>query len=307
VTIAMKTSFLSEISAKSIGLGPRQIRVIASTETVDRVGDIVVMGGADLTAFRKNPIVLASHDYHQPIGTAKVEVKGGVLEAVITFAPSGVSKAADEWCGLAKNGVVNAVSIGFNPRKAEPIRGGGTKFTEWELLEISLVGIPANSSALVVERSHEKAGRVLSGSNKAKLTEAHEHVCAAVDALGEVLGAGADDNDGEDGDEEKRMTPEDIAWRRRANEAEHLALIYAAEEVKDRGDASMSERNRGNLSSEEYWRRRAEETQEVAKRIKREQEVLEYEEAQKNAFAHRQNPISTLLRGGVREVTVKMH
>jgi hypothetical protein len=34
---------------------------------------------------------------------------------------------------------------------------------------------------------------------------------------------------------------------------------------------------------------------------------LEHKEAQKNAFAHRQNPISTLLRGGVREVMAKMH
>src|SRR3984885_5980701 len=76
------------------------------------------------------------------------------LEAVINFAPKGVSEIADETCALAKAGVLNAVSIGFRPLKSEPLRTGGQKFTKWELLELSIVSVPANPSALVVQRAH---------------------------------------------------------------------------------------------------------------------------------------------------------
>ena len=140
---------------KTAGLGPREIRVVASTPTQDRVGDILEPGGCKLDSYRKNPIVLADHDPSTPVGTARPVVVGDRLEATITFAPAGISAKADEYCGLYKAGVMSAVSVGFNPIKSEPIRGtGGTRFTAWELFEISCVAVPANTEALVVQRSH---------------------------------------------------------------------------------------------------------------------------------------------------------
>jgi phage head maturation protease len=60
---------------------------------------------------------------------------------------------ADEYCALAKSGVIKAVSVGFIPIVREPLRDGSFRFTKWELLELSLVSVPANPNALVIERS----------------------------------------------------------------------------------------------------------------------------------------------------------
>jgi HK97 family phage prohead protease len=137
-------------------LSDREIRVVASDPTPDRVGDIMVSSGCRLGSFKNNPIVLANHNPDKPIGSAEVSVKNSRVEALITFAPPKLSATADEFCGLAKAGVLRAVSVGFNPIEAEPIKGGGVRYTEWELLELSVVTVPANPNALVLERSYTR-------------------------------------------------------------------------------------------------------------------------------------------------------
>lgn len=134
-------------------LGERQIRVIASDATPDRVKDVMSPNGCKLDNYNKNPIVLADHDPSKPIGRSTVQIKNGRVEAVIDFAPAGISAKADEYCGLAKAGMLNAVSVGFNPISEEPIKGGGYLYKEWELMELSVVAVPANPSALIVGRS----------------------------------------------------------------------------------------------------------------------------------------------------------
>lgn len=140
---------------KSASLGERQIRVIASDPTPDRAGDIMVPSGCDLASYRRNPVVLANHDPGKPLGTADVQVKSNRVEALITFAPAKASQTADEFCALAKAGVLSAVSVGFNPIDSEPIGGAGRRYNEWELLELSVVSVPANPNAVVLERSWE--------------------------------------------------------------------------------------------------------------------------------------------------------
>ena len=142
---------------KDAALTDREICVIASDPTPDRVGDIMVPSGCRLERFNENPIVLANHDPTKPIGTARATIKNNRVEALITFAPPRISQVADEFCGLAKAGVLNAVSVGFNPVDCDPIRGGGVQYNEWELFELSIVTIPANPNALVIERSFSGA------------------------------------------------------------------------------------------------------------------------------------------------------
>jgi HK97 family phage prohead protease len=117
-----------------------------------------------LDDFRRNPIMLAQHKGDQPIGSwPSIEVKNGRLEALGEFAPEGVSALADEYCRLAEAGIVRAVSVGFMPISYEPLRGGGLRFTKWDLVELSLVSVPANPNALVIERGwggQREPGRV---------------------------------------------------------------------------------------------------------------------------------------------------
>jgi HK97 family phage prohead protease len=147
----------ASIVAKDSSLGPRQIRIVASDGTPDRVGDVMVAAGCDYSAYRSNPIVLAQHDPDAPIGVARVQINGGQLEALIDFAPAGVSAKADEYCGLAKAGIINAASVGFEPIEREPIKSGGWRYVKWSLLEISLVSVPANPNAVTIARSHPAA------------------------------------------------------------------------------------------------------------------------------------------------------
>jgi hypothetical protein len=49
--------------------------------------------------------------------------------------------------------MINAVSVGFISLAREPLREGGWRFTQWELLQLSIVSVPANPNALVIERS----------------------------------------------------------------------------------------------------------------------------------------------------------
>jgi HK97 family phage prohead protease len=118
-------------------------------------GDILEPGGCQLDAFRRNPIMLAQHSPDQPIGIwPSIQIKNGRLEALGEFAPEGVSELADEYCALAKSGVIKAVSVGFIPIAYEPLREGGRRYTSWELIELSLVSVPANPNALVIECSY---------------------------------------------------------------------------------------------------------------------------------------------------------
>ncbi len=144
--------FLSGVVVDS-ALGDRQIRAVASTAKKDRQGDIVEPHGCVLDNWKANPVVLLQHDPNVPVGTGRVEIVNNRVEVVITFADPGISAKADEVCGLAKNGIVRGVSIGFQSIASEPLPDGGLRFTKWDLLEISMVSVPANAEALIIERS----------------------------------------------------------------------------------------------------------------------------------------------------------
>ena len=136
-------------------LGERQIMVVASDPTIDRTKDVMRPEGCVLDNYRENNIVLASHDPTQPIGNATVTIRNGRVEALIDFAEKGLSAKADEWCGLAKAGVIRAVSVGFDPIEYKPNKAGGYDYDKWELMELSLVSVPANPSARIIARSIE--------------------------------------------------------------------------------------------------------------------------------------------------------
>jgi uncharacterized protein len=139
---------------KFLGVGERELRVTASDATPDRMGDILEPAGCILDDYRRNPIVLAQHDGTQPIARcASISKDTFAVSALIKFPPAGVSALSDEYLALAKAGVLGAVSVGFLPVSRKPLPGGGWRFTEWELLELSVVSVPANPSALITERS----------------------------------------------------------------------------------------------------------------------------------------------------------
>src|SRR5882724_11100328 len=100
----------------------RQVKVICSTAGVDRMGDIIVQEGLDLTAYRKNPVVLWGHDSDVPVAKAvEIGIEGGKLKATVQFPAEGVDSESDWVYGKIKAGIVNATSVGFSPEEFEPI------------------------------------------------------------------------------------------------------------------------------------------------------------------------------------------
>jgi HK97 family phage prohead protease/HK97 family phage major capsid protein len=130
---------------------------VLSDATVDSYGDIVEPSGWDLKRFKQNPIALFGHSSGFPIGKwADVRVEDGKLKGRLEMAKAGTSYRLDELRRLIEQGILRAVSVGFRPLKAEPLNPekpyAGQKYLKQELLEASLVSIPANPAALSVAR-----------------------------------------------------------------------------------------------------------------------------------------------------------
>jgi HK97 family phage prohead protease len=147
----------SELKAVADG----QYEFVASDESIDRMGDVIRINGWELANYKRNPIVLFQHQSSNPVGiSTKVWVEGKALMSRIKLAAEGTSPFIDTLRKLMAQGIVKAVSVGFVPTK-EPsyIRDvkndqiTGLEYIGQELLEISLVSVPANPQALSLAKS----------------------------------------------------------------------------------------------------------------------------------------------------------
>jgi phage head maturation protease len=200
-----------------------------NTAVKDRAGDVVIPAGARYDNYMKNPVIPYAHDYKAlPVAKAlDVRLEGAALVMRFQFPPAGTYEFADTVRRLWAGGFLNAVSIGFIPLTWVDNQGqsgkrdgetgawfmGGT-VTEWELLEVSIVPVPANQEALrriftveeaqavtpdavpVVEAVTEatpepvqKEGRVLSQKNRDLVTAAINQMGDASKALQDLLDA----------------------------------------------------------------------------------------------------------------------
>lgn len=131
---------------------------VLSDDTLDRYGDVIDAQGWDLRNFKKNPIALFGHSGSFPIGNwTNIRVEGNKLIATLKLASKGTSDRIDELINLVEQGILRAVSVGFRPLESEPIDPkkpyGGQLYTKQELLETSLVSVPANPAALALAKS----------------------------------------------------------------------------------------------------------------------------------------------------------
>lgn len=131
----------------------RTIKFLISTDSIDRDGDVLDPKGWQVDAYKKNPVVLWSHDYSSlPVAKAiSMETTKNGLAAVAEFPAKGVHPFADTVYELLKGGFLSAASVGFKPIEQEKAadREKGYNYSRQELLEFSVVPIPANPEALV--------------------------------------------------------------------------------------------------------------------------------------------------------------
>jgi HK97 family phage major capsid protein/HK97 family phage prohead protease len=146
----MKKKFYKTIQAYTKDIGEGIIEAIVSTEDIDRHGEKVKLDGIDLKNYKKNPVVLWAHDYSSlPIAkTVSLRKTAEGLVAKMEFAINEYPFARQVY-ELLKGKYLNAFSIGFMA-----FEGEGNTFTKTELLEYSVVAVPANANALA--KAHAK-------------------------------------------------------------------------------------------------------------------------------------------------------
>lgn len=138
--------------------------VVGSTSVVDRMDDIIDQAGWLLKDFKTNPVILWGHNQAEekpPIGKAlKVWIENkGKKNAKLMFKIQFdlQDSFAAEIFRKIKDGFLNAVSVGFLPEEWEELDPddwfGGLKYTKQQLLELSVVPVPANPQALLGLRS----------------------------------------------------------------------------------------------------------------------------------------------------------
>lgn len=148
----------------------------------DRDGELIESSAWQLEQYRKNPVLMLSHDYSAPpVGKClwiKSDANG--LKFKAKFANTERGK---EIYQLYKDGIMSGFSVGFSINKAtdhpsdEQYKSMNLKrvYHDVELLEISCVAIPACPDALIEQ---VKSGKI---KNK-ELKEEMDHVIQLVDS-----------------------------------------------------------------------------------------------------------------------------
>lgn len=221
-----KLKQLLQFKASTVDEDKFTIEGIFSTNTEDLHGDIVEQN-FDLKDFKKNPVILNSHDHFDAasvIGKAtKISVKEGKLQGKIKFAVE-ENPVAKVIFDLYKGGFLNAFSVGFMALEFDK----DFKILKSKLLEISAVSVPANPQALAkiaekginLEILYEKSNNSKNKSDEENNGEGNTPEGDGGEANGEKDneengGNGGGEDGGENKDKEKKLetkTNFDQSW-----------------------------------------------------------------------------------------------
>lgn len=137
----------------------RTLEFVITTGAVDRDGDIIEPEGWELDNFLANPVVLWSHSHWDPPVARAIEITQTAdgLTALAQFptrAELEIGPNEPFFPGtvynLLRQGYLSATSVGFMPLEwTFDEERGGVNFLSQELLEFSVVPVPANPEALI--------------------------------------------------------------------------------------------------------------------------------------------------------------
>lgn len=211
---------IDDVEIKTADDGAKRYVFTISTGTIDRDRDVIDVAGWYTDAFmRSGGPVLFGHGFDingtMPVGKAtKIWATQRGLKAEMVFIPN--DPFAERVQRAVDFGALRATSVGFRPlpgKAAWNEERGGIDFHEQELLEFSIVPVPANAEAVreksatvrtpraaeyvayvdTVDRALKlayalgKRGRVLSTANEDRIRAAYGHGEELCTALGEVL------------------------------------------------------------------------------------------------------------------------
>lgn len=169
---------VSPNAIKEINPGERSDVSWISTESPDRMGEVVLARGMNSSQFAKNPLVTIQHDYYAPpIGKSLWQKRAKDGDLIGVKAKTKYPPRPDDWpkdadgkeapwppdkvFSLVKADILLGKSIGFLPLKAhvpdtKEYKANGWEensvqrvFDEWLLLEYAVCFMPCNQDALV--------------------------------------------------------------------------------------------------------------------------------------------------------------
>jgi len=175
----------------------RTVELVISSGEIDRYGEIVdpkAFEPETVNAFMSNPVILAGHQHIGPSGEPtivghwlSIKREGSLTVGVAKLATTDL---AQTYWQLILDGALRACSIGFIVREWEmrEVGSGKTKmrvrvFTKIELVEISLVAVPANREALMKAAGFNQIG----GDENGGGGSTEEAAKALADAIAEQL------------------------------------------------------------------------------------------------------------------------
>lgn len=159
----------SVLDIRSIDEDARVIEGIATTPSMDRMGDILEPMGAE---YASEIPALWQHNHHEPVGHVRLgkATPAGipfVIRMTRTDEPGTLKDRLDEAWQSVKLKLVKAVSIGFRALEYALMEGGGIRFLKFEILELSLVTIPANADCTITSiKSIDSRQRAASGQSQ---------------------------------------------------------------------------------------------------------------------------------------------
>jgi len=140
---------------------PTDFTFTVTSSMLDANGNQVDIEGWDLTRYRENPVVFFNHLIDMPpIGqSTSLTVRGSRMIANIKLAPTPLG---DQIAMLIADGYIRGASVGFRPTNWEwrPAANGvpaGINSHQQILMEVSIVGIPANPEALRAAMDSDQA------------------------------------------------------------------------------------------------------------------------------------------------------
>ena len=150
-----------------------QIHFIMSASSIDRDGDTIDKTAYESATKIKKLPALFNHDPAKPFGYwSNLRVVGDTLKGTLQTATTNLGRMIKT---LIDDGVPLSSSIGFRG-KGSPNKKGGIHFKELELLECSVVSIPAHPRAVQVAKSHDLTEYVESQSSTDNITSESAHL-----------------------------------------------------------------------------------------------------------------------------------
>ena len=143
----------AQLQVKAVNPDQRTFAGLATTPDLDRQGHSVDPAGVTY----RNPLPLFYEHDRKPIGWATfgaATAAGIPFEATLATIdePGALRDRIDEAWQLVKNRLITSVSIGFRilGDAVKPLKGGGLRLLRTEVVELSLVTIPANPNAAIL-------------------------------------------------------------------------------------------------------------------------------------------------------------